>query len=144
MAKKKKNNLKQGKKVGKNRTELSKKKRKPFENKLDKLNKPFSEDSSSQELSLHKDYSKLDWFSLNEKFEYELNKLDINPINMELFNYVRSDLYCVKSELINRNLSSRVILDRNYDLELLIKKEIKPLDITDAIAVGLTHCQRLK
>ena len=25
-----------------------------------------------------------------------------------------------------------------------IKKEIKPLDITDAIAVGLTHCQRLK
>lgn len=26
---------------------------------------------------------------------------------------------------------------------LNIKKEIKPLDITDAIAVGLTHCQRL-
>jgi len=25
-----------------------------------------------------------------------------------------------------------------------IKKEIKPLDITDAIAVGLTHCQRLR
>lgn len=25
-----------------------------------------------------------------------------------------------------------------------IKQEIKPLDITDAIAVGLTHCQRLK
>jgi len=25
-----------------------------------------------------------------------------------------------------------------------IKKEIKPLDISDAIAVGLTHCQRLK
>ena len=25
-----------------------------------------------------------------------------------------------------------------------IKKEIKPLDITDAIAVGLTHCQRIK
>ena len=24
-----------------------------------------------------------------------------------------------------------------------IKQEIKPLDITDAIAVGLTHCQRL-
>ena len=25
-----------------------------------------------------------------------------------------------------------------------IKKEIKPLDITDAIAIALTHCQRLK
>lgn len=25
-----------------------------------------------------------------------------------------------------------------------IKHEIKPLDITDAIAVGLTHCQRIK
>jgi len=25
-----------------------------------------------------------------------------------------------------------------------IKEEIKPLDITDEIAVGLTHCQRIK
>ncbi len=65
-------------------------------------------------------------------------------ILLEIGNFSEYTALQVKKAVTGNGKASKEQVAFMVKRLLGIKKEIKPLDITDAIAVGLTHCQRLR